>query len=89
VTRLRKMMLEELERRNYSEGTTRHYLLVADTSHWLMIAAGENSRKLYLTTGPGVEYDSTRRGLPFSIDRCRFRPTRMYAFATLLLRMTY
>jgi integrase/recombinase XerD len=26
VTRLRKMMLEELERRNYSEGTTRRYL---------------------------------------------------------------
>ena len=26
MTRLRKMMLEELERRNYSEGTTRHYL---------------------------------------------------------------
>jgi len=26
VTQLRKMMLEELERRNYSEGTTRHYL---------------------------------------------------------------
>ena len=26
MTRLRKMMLEELERRNYSEGTTRRYL---------------------------------------------------------------
>jgi integrase/recombinase XerD len=26
VTRLRKMMLEELERRNYSDGTIRHYL---------------------------------------------------------------
>ena len=26
MTQLRKMMLEELERRNYSEGTTRHYL---------------------------------------------------------------
>ena len=26
MTSLRKMMLEELERRNYSEGTTRHYL---------------------------------------------------------------
>jgi integrase/recombinase XerD len=26
VTRLRKMMLEELERRNYSAGTTRRYL---------------------------------------------------------------
>jgi hypothetical protein len=26
VTHLRKMMLEELERRNYSEGTTRRYL---------------------------------------------------------------
>jgi hypothetical protein len=25
VTRLRKMMLEELERRNYSAGTTRRY----------------------------------------------------------------
>jgi hypothetical protein len=31
MTRLRKMMLEELERRNYSEGTTRCYLrAVAD-----------------------------------------------------------
>ena len=26
MTRLRKMMLEELERRNYAETTTRHYL---------------------------------------------------------------
>ena len=26
MTRLRKMMLEELERRNYSAGTTRRYL---------------------------------------------------------------
>ena len=26
MTSLRKMMLEELERRNYSEGTTRRYL---------------------------------------------------------------
>ena len=26
MTRLRKMMLEELERRNYSESTTRRYL---------------------------------------------------------------
>jgi site-specific recombinase XerD len=26
MTRLRKMMLEELQRRNYSENTTRHYL---------------------------------------------------------------
>ena len=26
MTHLRKMMLEELERRNYSEGTTRRYL---------------------------------------------------------------
>jgi hypothetical protein len=26
VTHLRKMMLEELERRNYSAGTTRRYL---------------------------------------------------------------
>ncbi len=26
MTRLRKMMLEELERRNYSETTTRYYL---------------------------------------------------------------
>ena len=26
MTRLRKMMLEELERRNYSAGTTRNYL---------------------------------------------------------------
>lgn len=25
MTRLRKMMLEELQRRNYAEGTTRHY----------------------------------------------------------------
>jgi len=31
VTRLRKMMLEELERRNYSQITTRNYLrVVAD-----------------------------------------------------------
>jgi integrase/recombinase XerD len=27
VTRLRKMMLEELQRRNYSESTTRGYLM--------------------------------------------------------------
>jgi hypothetical protein len=26
VTHLRKMMLEELQRRNYSEGTTRYYI---------------------------------------------------------------
>jgi integrase/recombinase XerD len=26
MTRLRKMMLEELQRRNYSQDTTRHYL---------------------------------------------------------------
>jgi integrase/recombinase XerD len=26
VTRLRKMMLEELQRRNYSENTTRYYI---------------------------------------------------------------
>jgi len=26
MTRLRKMMLEELQRRNYAEGTTRYYI---------------------------------------------------------------
>ena len=30
MTRLRKMMLEELQRRNYSEITTRKYLRVRD-----------------------------------------------------------
>ena len=30
MTRLRKMMLEELQRRNYSEITTRNYLRVRD-----------------------------------------------------------
>jgi hypothetical protein len=34
VTNLRKMMLEELQRRNYSEVTTRNYLrAVADFAH--------------------------------------------------------
>ena len=32
MTRLRKMMLEELERRNYSEATTRCYIRTVDVS---------------------------------------------------------
>jgi hypothetical protein len=34
VTRLRKMMLEELQRRNYSESTTRYYINSGATFGW-------------------------------------------------------
>ena len=32
MTRLRKMLLEELERRNYSEHTTRYYIRTVEDS---------------------------------------------------------
>jgi len=43
MTRLRKVMLEELQRRNYSAITTRNYLrVVADFGTWL---SGERFRR--------------------------------------------
>jgi integrase/recombinase XerD len=42
MTRLRKIMLEELERRNYSEGTTRCYLrAVAEFARYFHRPAGQ------------------------------------------------
>ena len=41
--------------------------IVADTSHWLMIAAAENSRKFHRSNRRGAEYDSTSRSLPRSL----------------------
>ena len=46
MTHLRKMMLEELERRNYSEGTTRRYLLFV-----VLALRGEADRLIFLQSG--------------------------------------
>jgi len=60
MTRLRKMMLEELQRRNYTQSTTRYYIrtvedfaLATSTAH--RIAWGRsifaNTKRCYFTNG--------------------------------------
>jgi hypothetical protein len=47
VTRLRKMMLEELQRRNYSQITTRNYLrVVTDPSRGSRATPGCRLKKI-------------------------------------------
>jgi hypothetical protein len=47
VTRLRKMMLEELQRRNYSENTIRYYIRAVEESARRISLATYHGKNLY------------------------------------------
>jgi hypothetical protein len=55
VTRLRKMMLEELQRRNYSEITTRNYLRVCRQ----LLAFNSSASAVTETRTSNIPSDST------------------------------
>jgi hypothetical protein len=56
VTCLRKMMLEGLQRRNYTESTIRHYIrAVEDFSRRFLCDAGRSIRSLPPMAGGSIE----------------------------------
>ncbi len=76
VTQLRKMMLEELQRRNYSQTTARSYLRSSAISPSTSIVRPTNS-------------DRTRSGIPGVPDRGGKLDARTVGYQTAALRFFF
>ena len=76
VTRLRKMMLEELQRRNYSEITTRksQAKVKDETKTVLDIDRPSHGRRLHSQLNPSPHYVSRRRSVAIRAGRRRPHP---------------